>query len=111
VHAPVGAVDNHVLSVRDLINETDGDDLADDRRAAPAALEHGELGAAALDAGFLERPLHHAIRVGALAQAPQLALELCIEAPDTRAALGRQHRKTPEADLELARRRTKEMKQ
>src|SRR5581483_2422261 len=65
-------------------------DLADDRRIAPAALEHRELGAAALDAGFLERPLHHAVSISAFTEAPELALEVSIEGPDARPPLGRQ---------------------
>ena len=64
-----------------------GDHLADDRRLAPAALEHGKLRAAALDAGLLERALHHPVGVGALAELPQLGLQAGVERPHARPAL------------------------
>jgi hypothetical protein len=50
--------------------ESDGDHLAYDRRLTPAAFEHGELRPATLEAGFLERPLHHPVGVGPFAEAP-----------------------------------------
>jgi hypothetical protein len=90
VDAPVGAVDDRVLPVGDLVDEPDGDHPADDRRCAPAALEHSKLRPAPLDAGLLEGALHHPVGVGALAEMPELGLQAGIERPHARAALLRQ---------------------
>ena len=57
---------------------------------APAALEDRELRPAPLDAGLLERALHHPVGVGALAELPELGLQAGIERPHARAALLRQ---------------------
>jgi hypothetical protein len=56
----------------------------------PAALKQGELGSAAVDTSVGERPLHHLVGVGALAEAAQLGLELGVEGPNARLPLRRQ---------------------
>jgi len=52
----LGNVDDHVLPVGDLVDKPDRDDLADDLRLAPSALEDREP-SSSLDTGLGERLL------------------------------------------------------
>jgi hypothetical protein len=84
---PVGAVDNDVVPIGDLVDQSVSNDLAGYGGLAPSTLEERETGTA-VDPGFEQSSLHHLISVGAFAEPAQLGLELSVELPHARLTLG-----------------------
>src|SRR6185436_2977810 len=81
VHAPIDGIDDNPGPVGDLIDEPDADNFADQWCFPGAALEQRHAGGSTLEAGFLERALHHLELVGPLAELPQLPFGSDIERP------------------------------